>query len=58
VPALTEVQVAADDETTTVTEPETATAESTTGEVVAGDNSGADDAAPDADTEFDEPAAA
>ena len=58
VPALTEVQVAADDEATTVTEPETAPAESTTGEVVAGDNSGADPAAPDADTESDEPAAA
>jgi hypothetical protein len=58
VPALTEVQVAADDEATTVTEPETAPPESTTGEVVAGDDSGADDAAPEADTESDEPAAA
>jgi hypothetical protein len=59
VPALTEVQVAADDEATNVTEPETAPTESTTGEVVAGDNSGADDAAaPEADTDSDEPAAA
>jgi hypothetical protein len=58
VPALTEVQVAADDETTTVTEPETAPSEATTGEVVAGDNSGADGAAAEADTVSDEPAAA
>lgn len=58
VPALTEVQVAADDEATTVTEPETAPTKSMTGEVVAGDNSGADAAAPEADTVSDEPAAA
>jgi len=58
VPALTENEVAAEDEAITVTEPEIAPVESTTGEVVAGDNSGADDAAPDADTDSDEPAAA
>jgi hypothetical protein len=58
VPALTEVQVAAEDEATTVTELETVPTESTTGEVVAGDNSGADDAAPEADTDSDEAAAA
>jgi hypothetical protein len=58
VPALTEDSVAAEDEGTIVTEPDTAPAESTTGEVVAGDNSGADAAAPEADTESDEPAAA
>jgi hypothetical protein len=58
VPALTEVQVAAEDQATTVTEPEAAPAEATTVEVVAGDSSGADDAAPEADTDSDEPAAA
>lgn len=58
VPALTEVQVAAEDEATTVTEPETVPGESTTGEVVAADNSGADAAAPDVDTVSDEAAAA
>ena len=58
VPALTEVQLAAEDEATTVTEPETVPAESTTGEVVAGDNSGAGAAAPEADTNSDAPAAA
>jgi hypothetical protein len=58
VPALTEVQFAAEDQATTVTEPEAAPAGSTTGEVVAADNSGADDAAPEADTVSDEPAAA
>jgi hypothetical protein len=58
VPALTEVEVAADDETTSVTETEAESAEATTGEVVAGDNSGADDAAPEADTDSDEPTAA
>ena len=57
VPALTEVQVAAEDDTP-VTEPDVASDESTTGDVVAGDNSGADAAAPEADTVSDEPAAA
>jgi hypothetical protein len=58
VPAITEVQVAADDEATTVTESDAEPTESTIGEVVAGDNSGADDAAPEPDTDSDEPAAA
>ena len=58
VPALAEVQVAADDEATAVTEPDAAPAEAPTGEVVAGDNSGADDAAPEAAHESDQPAAA
>ncbi len=58
VPALTEVQVAADDEASIVSEPEAESAEATTGEVVAGDNSGADDAAPEPDTVSDAPAAA
>lgn len=58
VPALTEESVAAEDEGAVVTEPEATPAESTTGEVVAGDNSGADDASPEADTESDAPAAA
>ncbi|QPN64073.1 hypothetical protein [Synechococcus sp. CBW1004] len=58
VPALTEVQVAADDEATAVTEPDAAPSEATTVEVVAGDNSGAHDAAPEPDTDSDEPAAA
>ena len=58
VPALTEVRVAADDEASSVTEPDADPDESTTGEVVAGDNSGADDAAPEADTVSNEPAAA
>jgi hypothetical protein len=58
VPALTEVQVAADDEASTVSEPEAESAESTNGEVVAGDNSGAGAAVPEADTVSDETAAA
>jgi len=58
IPALTENEANADDETTSVSELSAEPAESTTGEVVAGDNSGADDAAPEADTDSDEPAAA
>jgi hypothetical protein len=58
VPALTEVQVAAEDQATTVTGPDAAPAESTTGEVDAGDNSGAGAAAPEVDTDSDAPAAA
>ena len=58
VPALTEVQDAAEGQATTVTEPDAAPSEATTVEVVAGDNSGADGAAPEADTVSDEPAAA
>lgn len=46
VPALTEVQVAVEDQATTVTEPEVAPSEATTVEVVAGDNSRADEESP------------